>query len=153
MAHSKGFTLVELMIAVAIVGIIAAVGYPSYQSMIKGSYRGTAQSDLMGLASSRERHYNANFSYAGAATSGANTGVPAAFAGHSPAAEPQADRLYDLRIISVSGQGTSYEIRATPLTGTPQADDGTLYYFSDGRKGWDKNNDGTLSTAELCWNC
>jgi type IV pilus assembly protein PilE len=148
-----GMTLIELMIAVAIVGIIAAVGYPSYQSMITSSYRGTAQSDLLGLASAMERHYNANFTYLGAAESGANTGKPAAFATHSPAAEPQADRLYDLTIAAVSGQGSSYEIRATPVSGSKQATDGTLYYFSDGRKAWDKDNNGSVSSAEFCWNC
>lgn len=148
-----GFTLVELMIAVAIVGIIAAVGYPSYQSMATGSYRSTAQSDLMALAAAMERHYNANFTYKGAAESGADTGSPGAFSTHSPASEPASDKRYNLTISSVSSSGTSYEIRAVPVSGTAQADDGTLYYFSDGRKGWDENSDGSLASSEYCWSC
>ncbi|MEC7509784.1 MAG: prepilin-type cleavage/methylation domain-containing protein, partial [Pseudomonadota bacterium] len=31
--------------------------------------------------------------------------------------------------------------------------DGTLFYFSDGRKGWDKNNNGSLESDEYCWSC
>ena len=90
----KGFTLVELMIVVAIVGIIVAVAYPSYQNTVSSSYRSTAQADLLGLAGVMERHYGANFTYQGAATGGGNTGSPEAFAAHSPAAEPSADRRY-----------------------------------------------------------
>jgi len=150
---TSGFSLIELMIVVAIVGIIAAVAYPSYQSMMSGSYRSTAQSDLMALAASMERHYNANFSYNGAAAGGGNTGQPASFSAHSPAAEPLVDRRYDLRITAVNGAGSSYEITATPVSGTPQADDGRLVYFSDGRKAWDQNNNGTIEASEFCWSC
>lgn len=152
-AAISGFNLVELMIVVAIVGIIAAVAYPSYQSMMVGSYRSTAQSDLMALAAVMERHYNANFSYKGAAASGADTGNPASFASHSPSAEPQANKRYDLTIHSVNSAGTTYELRATPVSGTPQAGDGMLVYYSEGHKGWDQNNNGSIATSELCWNC
>jgi type IV pilus assembly protein PilE len=54
-ASNKGFTLIEVMIVVAIVGILAAVAYPSYQDHVRKSRRAEAQSALMGLAAAMER--------------------------------------------------------------------------------------------------
>ena len=150
---NTGFTLIELMIVVAIVGIISAIAYPSYQSMIKNSNRSAAQADLMAFAAAMERHKAANFTYQGAASGGGNTGTPAFFSAHSPASEPVADKRYDLSIDMVSANGISYRIKAQPVNGTVQADDGALFVFSDGRKAWDKDKNGSLSSTEYCWGC
>ena len=147
----KGFSLIELMIVVAIVGIIAAIAYPSYQGVIADGYRSTGQADLLGLASAMERHHSGSFSYEGAANGGSNTGAPAIFATHSPSSEPIANRRYNLTIQAASATG--FELRATPVSSTGQANDGTLFYFSDGRKGWDRNNNGNLEASEFCWSC
>lgn len=147
----QGFSLIELMIVVAIVGIIAAIAYPSYQGVIADGYRGAGQADLLGLASAMERHHSGSFSYKGAGASGSDTGAPSIFATHSPSSEPAASRRYNLTIQSASA--TDFELRATPVSGSGQASDGTLYYFSDGRKGWDKNNNGSLEASEYCWSC
>lgn len=147
----SGFTLIELMIAVAIAGILVAVGYPAYQGVIKDSYRKSAQSDLLALAAAMERHHVGNFTYEGAATGGNDTGKPAIFATWSPASEPASNKRYDLTIASANG--VDYEIQASPVTGTSQAGDGDIYYFSDGRKGWDENNSGGLDSGEFCWAC
>ncbi|MDG6098156.1 type IV pilin protein [Alteromonas sp. ZYF713] len=153
MTKPSGFTLIEVMIAVVIVGIIAAIGYPSYQSMLVSTNRSTAQADLMGFASAMERHYATTFSYAGAAAGGSDTGAPAVFAAHSPSTEPAGKKKYTLTIHAVSADGSSYELRAVPVSGSPQAGDGTLYYFSDGRKAWDQNSDGSIGGSEYCWSC
>lgn len=151
--RQKGFTLIELMIAVAIIGILMSIAYPSYQSHLISSSRAAAQADLMAFAGAMERHKAANFSYAGAANGGANTGAPAIFQSYSPSSEPAANKKYDLIIETVSASGTSYRLKATAVSGTIQADEGPLYLFSDGRKGWDKNKDGNLAVAEYCWSC
>jgi type IV pilus assembly protein PilE len=52
-----GFTLVELMITVAIVGILAAVAYPSYVDFVTRSNRTEAQRELMRLANRQEQYY------------------------------------------------------------------------------------------------
>ena len=53
----NGFTLVELMITVAIVGILATVVYPSYVSYVTKSNRTEAQRELMRLANLEEQYY------------------------------------------------------------------------------------------------
>lgn len=147
----KGFSLIELMIVVTIIGILAGIAYPSYQSMVVGSYRSTGQADLIALAAAMERHYSGEFSYKGAGESGGNTGAPTIFATYSPSSEPAENKRYDLTI--VSSDDTSYQLRATPVSSSAQSNDGNLFYFSDGRKGWDSNNNDTLDSSEYCWSC
>ena len=147
----KGFSLIELMISVAIVGIIASIAYPSYQGVVVSTNRGAAQADLMSLAAALERHKAAIFSYKAAADSAADTGKPSIFHQHSPSAELYANRKYDLYISASSG--STYAIEARPVTGTPQAGDGKVAFYSDGRRAWDANNNGTFSTTEYCWSC
>ena len=63
MRRTKGFTLVELMIAVAIVGILAAVAIPSYQNYVLKANRAEAKSMLMDAASRQEQYYMDNRTY------------------------------------------------------------------------------------------
>lgn len=67
---SNGFTLIELMITVAIVGIIAAVAFPSYQNYVRQSNRAVAKAILYENAQFMERFYTQNNQYD--ATVGAN---------------------------------------------------------------------------------
>lgn len=60
---NRGFTLIELMIVIAIVGILAAIAYPSYQNHVEKTRRTTAEADLMELAQFMERQYTNGYDY------------------------------------------------------------------------------------------
>jgi prepilin-type N-terminal cleavage/methylation domain len=55
--RTRGFTLLEIMIVVAIVGILAAVVLPSYQNQMRKSRRASAQSHLMDIASKEQAYF------------------------------------------------------------------------------------------------
>ena len=63
---TKGYSLIELMIVIAIVGIVSTIAYPSYQSYTCDTYRGQAVADLKVCALSLERHFSDGFTYIGA---------------------------------------------------------------------------------------
>ncbi|MEH6445665.1 MAG: type IV pilin protein [Oceanospirillaceae bacterium] len=61
--NQKGMTLIELMIVVAIIGIITAIAYPSYQSYVQQTKRTLAQGHLLELAQWMERRFTADGMY------------------------------------------------------------------------------------------
>jgi type IV pilus assembly protein PilE len=60
-----GFTLIELMIAVAVVAILASIAYPSYQEQIRKSRRAQAKADLVEYMQGAERFFTVNNTYEG----------------------------------------------------------------------------------------
>ena len=141
--RQRGMTLIELLIAVAIVGILASIGYPAYTEYAVRVNRQQAMADLLNTASLLERYKAVKVSYAGAADEDM-------YNAWSPADRPAGDKQYQIKLL-VAKDGRSYVLTAEPVTGTKQAGDGTIYYHSNGLKAWDANADAKLGDSEMAW--
>ena len=62
-SNSKGFTLIELMIVIAIIGILAAIAIPQFSAYRKRSYNASAASDIRNAATAQEAYYVENRRY------------------------------------------------------------------------------------------
>lgn len=149
---ASGFTLIELMIAVAIISILMAVAYPAYEETMQKSRRADAKASLQAFAQAMEQYYTTEGTYAGAATGGADTGAPTIFSTKSPI--DGSETFYNLTIVS-SGVST-YTLGAEPVD--VQDGDGALILLSTGTRGWDQDNSGSgvadesyISDTEWCW--
>lgn len=147
MKKQRGFTLIELMIVVAIVGILAGIAWPSYQEHVRTTRRADAQGALMGLAQAMERHYTENGTYKKAAAGDKDTGAPGIFPTQAPL--DGGAKFYNLLIVKPT-DGTTYTLQAKPIAGSGQASDGILQLNSAGQKAWDRGNDG-IGTDDNCW--
>jgi len=149
MLNTKGFTLIELMITVAIVGILAGIAYPSYQDSVRKSRRADAQGALLGFANAMERYFTVNNSYLGAGTpNGNSTGAPAQAI--FPAVSPVDGGTTYYNLIISAATSNAYTLQATPINS--QAGDGFMQISGTGVRGWDRNDDGdTLDANEDSW--
>lgn len=122
-----GFTLIEVMIVVAIIGILAAIAYPSYQQYVIRGNRGAAQAAMMDIANREQQLLLANRAYVAAA----NAAAFAASTGYVLPTEVSAK--YGFTITLGAGAVPSFTITFVP-TGS-QASDGDLTLTSEGVKG------------------
>lgn len=131
----KGFTLLEILVVIAIVGILAAVAYPSYQEYVIKTRRGDMQSEMMRIAQEAQRYQVVNRRFSGMTLANLN----------SSGSYPSDTAYYNLAITIPSA--TTWELTATPIAGTTQANDGTIRLNSRGEKCWQKGASCTLSNT------
>ncbi len=144
--RSAGFTLVELMITLAIVAILAAIAYPSYSNYIMKSHRADAKTALLDLASRQERYFALQNNYAStpSALGYAGTAFPISV-------QTSGQSYYQLYVQVTGSPGTStlpgFSASAVPANPGPQQSDACGTYTIN-QLGVQGNSGNTISQ---CW--
>jgi type IV pilus assembly protein PilE len=131
MRANRGFTLIELLVVLVIVGILAAVGYPSYKNYVVRAGRSAAESYMFQLANRQEQYLLDARSYATAPAD--LVPVPA-----------EVSKNYTVTIASVTA--TTYQIKAAPNSASFDTDCQTLTLTQDGTKG-----SSAAANPSKCW--
>lgn len=148
-SHEHGFTLIELMITVAIIGILSAVAYPSYTSYVAKARRTEAQTLLLAGSQWMERFYTENYRYdqnsAGTAVTDASL-FPSRFSTSPPPG--QGGTAYNITVTVTNGTRDVYLITAARAVGSSMANDmcGNFTIDQLGRKSIE---DSTWSTSKF----
>jgi type IV pilus assembly protein PilE len=127
----RGFTLIELMIVVAIVAILTMIAYPSYLKYIVRTSREAAQSQLLELATSEEKIFLNSSAYTASVT-GAYTGN--ATGGLGVTNGKSSDGKYTLS--AAAPTTTTFTLTASPVAGTTQVGDGDITIDQSGKRVW-----------------
>lgn len=137
--RANGFTLVELLIVVAIIAIISAIAYPAYQDSVRKANRAEAMDTLLDTAQRLERCYTSFGSYN-------HANCPAAIA--NAATLTTSRGMYTVTVTSAAG---TYSLTAVPVAGTLQASDGQCASFTIDNTGRKTAMDDSSSPSPNCW--
>ena len=140
--RDSGFTLIELMIVVAIVGLLAAVALPSYSNYVKRAQRADARAQLLQAAQYMNKFYAANDSYS-VARSGNAVALPARLQVSPPDGAP----LYQLDTVNSTFAATTFLLVFQPVNNMANDPCGSFTLDNTGAKGIT----GTGMTRDDCW--
>jgi type IV pilus assembly protein PilE len=133
--REAGVTLMELMVVVAIIGILASIAVPAYQSYMTRTYRGAAKACVSEFGQALERYYTTELTYVGAAPAPGCT------------TESELDERYTIAVTNLAQR--TYTITATPIAVQLARDTqcGALSLDHTGTRGETGSQD-----LEFCWN-
>jgi type IV pilus assembly protein PilE len=138
---NAGFTLIELMVAVMIVGILASIAYPAYQEHVFKTRRAAGKACLLELGQYMERYYTTHMSYVSAV-------LPDPSAGNGCNRNDDVGRFYTIDFPSIP-DASSYQLNATPTGAQTNDKCGTLTLNQIGRR--DIISDVTGVSVAVCW--
>ena len=138
----SGFTLGELMIVIAIMGVLAAIALPIYTNQTVKARRTEGTEALLTVAEAQERHFAERQKYTTDMTSAPPIGLGFT---SNPLPSPEKG-YYNVTVAAATADcpiATCFKLTATPAAGGPQVSDGVLTLDSrgiktrDGHDGWD----------------
>ena len=146
--RADGFTLIELMIVVAIVAILTAIAYPSYVNYITKTHRVAAEGCLSEYANYMERYYTTNLRYDQTSATPAVANNTTTWPKFDCASAQQTGANYKYQFAANSPAQTTYTIQAAPINAQLTRDTlcGTLSLDQTGMR----NKSGT-GTVDQCW--
>ena len=124
---ARGYSLIELMVVVAIIGIVTTIAYPSYQNYTCDTFRSQAVADLKVCSLAVERYYSNGFTYVGAAVNATSNSL---CSNVSPARTTGNQVKFDVTLENTSA--TSFLLKATPATGQACGSGTTITVSVDG---------------------
>jgi type IV pilus assembly protein PilE len=136
----QGFTLIEVMIVVLIVGVLAAIAWPQYTQYVLDSNRSTCAAKLVELSNHMERYFTENQSYRDSSN---NAPDVTDFLSSDSCPPDSSSPAYDLSIATASD--TEYTLTATAQGRQTNDDCGNLTLDETGDKG------ATGGTVTQCW--
>lgn len=138
-ATLRGFSLIELLTVLLIIGLLASLGWPSYRAYLQRSHRTQAAVALLQAQQFMERHYSVQGSYLGAA------GQPPSLPAGLQSVLVDGQTLYLLLI--EKADAVSYQLRAEPQGAMLRDPCAALTLSHTGLKG----RSGSTPTAQECW--
>ena len=144
MYQNRGFTLIELMITVAIIGILGSLAYPAYTDSIRKGKRAEARTALLNLMQQQERYMTQRSSYLVFAAGA--TGIPFKTYSSADGTSAQSSHLLGARLCATGTNRDCIEVFAAPQTGVYVDPDVTeLSINSQGQRAC------TGLKPNLCW--
>jgi type IV pilus assembly protein PilE len=123
----RGFTLIELVIAILVIGILSAIAYPNYTQSVRKSRRSDAISAILSIQQAVEKYRANNLTYASSLAAAPTTTTALTQTAYTMTVSTSAATYYTFVVDSgangVAATSTAYRIKATAIAGTTQASD------------------------------